>query len=136
MIQWPAGHLNRVNKMVPMTQSSSQVISARDINIHTRDVDLVEWLQLSSEGPWICGGAVIQWINGRPVNGHDIDVWCANYQQIADVHENIRSLIAIRTGINVNAVVPKATSEHATTYWVPRHAATCHAQHHTQLQLG
>lgn len=32
-------------------------------------------------GPWIAGGAVIQWIRGEPVRSHDVDVFFKNQQQ-------------------------------------------------------
>lgn len=32
-------------------------------------------------GPWIAGGAVIQWFRGQPVQGHDVDVFFKNQQQ-------------------------------------------------------
>jgi len=42
-------------------------------------------------GPWIAGGACLRWYQGLPVGDSDIDVFCANAKQAADVIENIKS---------------------------------------------
>jgi hypothetical protein len=42
-------------------------------------------------GPWIAGGACLRWYQGQPVGDSDIDVFCANAKQAADVIENIKS---------------------------------------------
>jgi hypothetical protein len=42
-------------------------------------------------GPWIAGGACLRWYQGLPVGENDIDVFCANAKQAADVIENIKS---------------------------------------------
>ena len=42
-------------------------------------------------GPWIAGGACLRWYQGLPVGDSDIDVFCANAKQAANVIENIKS---------------------------------------------
>lgn len=42
-------------------------------------------------GPWIAGGACLRWYQGQPVGENDIDVFCANAKQAADIIENIKS---------------------------------------------
>ena len=42
-------------------------------------------------GPWIAGGACLRWFQGDPVGESDIDVFCANAKQAADIIENIKS---------------------------------------------
>lgn len=42
-------------------------------------------------GPWIAGGAALRWYQGLPVGENDIDVFCANAKQAADVVELIKS---------------------------------------------
>jgi hypothetical protein len=42
-------------------------------------------------GPWIAGGACLRWYQGMSVGENDIDVFCANAKQAADVIENIKS---------------------------------------------
>ncbi len=37
------------------------------------------------DGPWIAGGAALQWYQGRPVLHSDIDVFCSSEQQIQDL---------------------------------------------------
>lgn len=43
------------------------------------------------QGPWIAGGAALRWYQGLPVGENDIDVFCANAKQAADVLERIKS---------------------------------------------
>jgi hypothetical protein len=42
-------------------------------------------------GPWIAGGAALRWYQGQPVGENDIDVFCANARQAADIIERIKS---------------------------------------------
>lgn len=61
-------------------------------------------------GPWIAGGACLRWYQGQPVGENDIDVFCANAKQAADIIENIKSYGRYST---------KFESENAVTldYW-------------------
>lgn len=43
------------------------------------------------QGPWIAGGACLRWYQGQPVGDSDIDVFCANAKQAADVIERVKS---------------------------------------------
>lgn len=42
-------------------------------------------------GPWIAGGACLRWYQGQPVGENDIDVFCANAKQAAEVIDRIKS---------------------------------------------
>jgi hypothetical protein len=48
------------------------------------------WLDIN-RGPWVAGGACLRWFQGQPVGESDIDVFCANAKQAADVIESIKS---------------------------------------------
>jgi hypothetical protein len=43
------------------------------------------------QGPWIAGGAALRWYQGLTVGDNDIDVFCANARQAAEVIERIKS---------------------------------------------
>ena len=43
------------------------------------------------KGPWIAGGAPLRWYQGQTVGENDIDVFCANAKQAADVIDRIKS---------------------------------------------
>lgn len=72
---------------------------------HSKAVDIVEFPTVHKDdsepltliwpdierGPWIAGGACLRWYQGQPVGDSDIDVFCANAKQAADVIENIKS---------------------------------------------
>lgn len=45
----------------------------------------------NEKGPWIAGGAPLRWYQGLPVGENDIDVFCANAKQAADVLEQIKA---------------------------------------------
>lgn len=57
-------------------------------------------------GPWVAGGAGLRWYQGQPVGDSDIDIFCKNAKQAADVIERIKSY---------GRYVVKFTSENATT---------------------
>jgi hypothetical protein len=44
-----------------------------------------------NQGPWIAGGAALRWYQGQTVGDNDIDVFCANAKQAAEVIEDIKS---------------------------------------------
>lgn len=60
--------------------------------VHKNDSEPVNliWPNIQ-KGPWIAGGAALRWFQGLPVGENDIDVFCANAKQAADVVENIKS---------------------------------------------
>jgi hypothetical protein len=60
--------------------------------VHKADSEPVTliWPDLNN-GPWIAGGACLRWYQGLPVGENDIDVFCANAKQAADVIERIKS---------------------------------------------
>jgi hypothetical protein len=43
------------------------------------------------QGPWIAGGAALRWYQNQPVGENDIDVFCANARQAADVVDRVKS---------------------------------------------
>jgi len=43
------------------------------------------------QGPWIAGGAPLRWYQGQPVGESDIDVFCANAKQAADVIDRVKA---------------------------------------------
>jgi hypothetical protein len=43
------------------------------------------------QGPWIAGGAALRWYQGLAVGENDIDVFCANAKQAADIISQIKS---------------------------------------------
>lgn len=72
---------------------------------HGKPVDIVEFPTVHKQdsepltviwpdidrGPWIAGGACLRWFQGQPVGDNDIDVFCANAKQAADVIDSIKS---------------------------------------------
>lgn len=60
--------------------------------IHKDDQEPVSiiWPDLE-RGPWIAGGAALRWYQGQPVGESDIDIFCANAKQAADIIERVKS---------------------------------------------
>jgi hypothetical protein len=79
--------------------------------VHKHDHEPVNliWPDIN-HGPWIAGGAALRWYQGLPVGENDIDVFCANAKQAADVIASIKSYGRYST---------KFESENAVTldYW-------------------
>ncbi len=79
--------------------------------VHRNDWEPVNliWPDID-RGPWIAGGAALRWYQGQPVGENDIDVFCANAKQAADIIERIKSYGRFTT---------KFESENAVTldYW-------------------
>jgi hypothetical protein len=64
-------------------------------------------------GPWIAGGACLRWYQGQPVGDSDIDVFCANAKQAADVIARIKSYGRYTVKFeSENAVTLQYRSEH------------------------
>jgi hypothetical protein len=64
-------------------------------------------------GPWIAGGACLRWYQGQPVGENDIDVFCANAKQAADVIARIKSYGRYTVKFeSENAVTLQYRSEH------------------------
>lgn len=49
--------------------------------VHVDDLRPVNLIAPGVNGPWIAGGAALQWYQGRPLELHDIDVFCAGPEQ-------------------------------------------------------
>ena len=62
------------------------------------------------KGPWIAGGACLRWYQNQPVEESDIDVFCADAKQAADVIQRVKDTGRFTT---------KYESSNATTfgYW-------------------
>ena len=60
--------------------------------VHKKDNEPVNliWPDIQ-RGPWIAGGAALRWYQNQPVGDSDIDVFCANARQAADVISRIKS---------------------------------------------
>jgi hypothetical protein len=43
------------------------------------------------QGPWIAGGAALRWYQDQTVGENDIDVFCANAKQAAEIIDRIKS---------------------------------------------
>jgi hypothetical protein len=60
------------------------------IQVHRDDKVFIEVIKPDMQhGPWIAGGAVLQWINKMPVGLSDIDVFCKNEQQAREVLKRV-----------------------------------------------
>jgi hypothetical protein len=73
--------------------------------VNTADVDIVHFPTINQKdsepltiiwpdvkhGPWIAGGACLRWFQDQPVGDSDIDVFCANAKQAADVINRVKS---------------------------------------------
>ena len=57
--------------------------------VHKDDQEIVDILQLNiHNGPWIAGGAVLNWFNDTPVQS-DIDVFCRSEAQAKQLLKRI-----------------------------------------------
>lgn len=70
--------------------SSTEPIEEKSIQkfatVHPDDFEPVTIVSPDlKNGPWIAGGAVLQWYQGQPVNHSDIDIFCKDENQIADL---------------------------------------------------
>lgn len=77
---------------------SFQDSAAREVKVqkyttvHPEDFEPVSMIRPTFEkGPWIAGGACLRWFQNLPVGESDIDVFCSNARQAADVIESIKS---------------------------------------------
>lgn len=59
--------------------------------VHREDSEPVTliWPNIKN-GPWIAGGAALRWWQGQPVGENDIDVFCANDQQVQNIVDRIK----------------------------------------------
>jgi hypothetical protein len=58
--------------------------------VHRDDKPFIEVIKPNMKnGPWIAGGAVLQWINKMPVGLSDIDVFCKDEQQAREVLKRV-----------------------------------------------
>lgn len=94
----------------PVTKVTKEISILQYPVVNCIDWEPVTVIEPSVAGPWIAGGSCLRWYQNRPVDQSDIDIFCANAKQAADVIERIRS-----TG----RYHRKHESENATTfdYW-------------------
>jgi hypothetical protein len=60
--------------------------------VHYNDLEAVNVIQPNvTDGPWIAGGACLRWYQNVPVGDTDIDIFCANPKQAAEVIDRIKS---------------------------------------------
>jgi hypothetical protein len=73
-------------------------------------------------GPWIAGGAVLRWLDQKPLDNHDLDVFCRTSEQYLNISEKLSTLFAmhiitdssiscIRQHDSANAVTWKITKD-------------------------
>jgi hypothetical protein len=62
------------------------------ISISDSEKQLVDLIQPSIEhGPWIAGGAVLRWLENRPLKNHDLDVFCKTAEQYQEVLNRLKA---------------------------------------------
>ena len=60
-------------------------------------VHMNDWIPVTviepdyKQGPWIAGGAALRWFQNLPVGESDIDVFCANPQQVEEVISRVKT---------------------------------------------
>lgn len=60
--------------------------------VHPNNVEFVEIIRPTIEnGPWIAGGAALNWYLGKPVLKNDIDIFCRSHKQFEELLNRIRS---------------------------------------------
>lgn len=67
-----------------------KVISFPTVHENDSEPLTIIWPDIQN-GPWIAGGACLRWYQGQPVGESDIDVFCANAKQAADLIAEIKS---------------------------------------------
>jgi hypothetical protein len=81
-----------VDEIQVKTAKYDQVVDVVDFPcVHREDSEPITliWPDMKN-GPWIAGGAALRWWQGQPVGDSDIDVFCANAKQAADIVERIK----------------------------------------------
>lgn len=79
--------------------------------VHPTDLEPASVIELdTNNGPWIAGGACLRWYQNQPVGDSDLDVFCRDAKQAADVMDRLRYW---------GRYIRKHESENATTfeYW-------------------
>lgn len=88
--------------------------------VHPDDIEPVQLIQPDlARGPWIAGGAVLKWYQGKPVGESDIDVFCQSPRQaelvlgrLAD-SKNVTEVWRTKNAISFNVF----SSEDLTILW-------------------
>lgn len=77
----------------PLHENHNQpvpIISFPTVHEHDSEPTTLIWPDMQN-GPWIAGGACLRWYQGNPVGESDIDVFCSNAKQAADLITKIKS---------------------------------------------
>ena len=91
--------------------------------VHQLDQEPLNLIQPALEtGPWIAGGACLHWYQGLPTGNSDIDVFCKNAVQAAELIKKIKSYGRYST---------KFESENAVTLDYRSHDSSSGVEHWT-----
>jgi hypothetical protein len=77
--------------------------------VHQNDQVPVNLIAPSSQGPWIAGGATLQWYQSQELQMHDIDVFCAGPEQADQLCQRLAPYCNVSFQSN-NAVTYQLTS--------------------------
>lgn len=70
-----------------------QYMHGNRLFVHEDDRALIEFINPKFEtGPWIAGGACLNWYQGKNAGGADIDIFVANEEQLKEVKRKLMSL--------------------------------------------
>lgn len=107
------------NSFTAVANDNKAVVLNYDLEtVVEEDLEPASLINPRPTGPWICGGAVLSWYQGRPVAASDIDVFCFDQQQFDGVQnalmETGRAVVSIDTK---NAITFMYTSENKIDTW-------------------
>lgn len=96
--------------------------------VHADDLAPVNLIAPSVNGPWIAGGAALQWYQGRPLELHDIDVFCADPEQADQLCQrlaphcsvNFQSNNATTYGLDISTGITDLTAKRWTVQVIKR----------------
>jgi hypothetical protein len=69
-------------------------------------------------GPWVAGGAVLRWLDQKPLDNHDLDVFCRTQDQYQQV---IEKLVCIKWDSDHNIECLKQHDSVNATTWKVKH---------------
>jgi hypothetical protein len=63
-----------------------------EIKLPSDEKYILDLIQPNLEtGPWIAGGAVLRWLENKPLGHHDVDVFCKDHQQFLKIVERLEN---------------------------------------------
>ena len=78
--------------------------------VHEKDKGLVKLLDLNiDQGPWLAGGAVLNWFNGEPVGTGDFDIFFKDLRQFDEMFGRLMRNHATIVYTSENALTLKLT---------------------------